>query len=205
MYSKKMNKFISNETKETMTRLRLSHEISELEFKQKTDIVTESLLEAKCMYIMSVVFAIDGITKDDPDRSEKIRKCPELIRFLELLVKNNMSSSCIFIPFRSINEYLEQFPLTIFLFVKHNMKDCISDTQTGNVERSSDLKKSSKPICDHVVYRSNGSNKVDTYKTISEAYYRISDLSKHPIKQYICQFHESETKEYHISVRELSK
>ena len=194
MYSKKVTKFISKETKETMTRLRLSHEISELEFKQKTDIVTESLLEAKCMYIMSVVFAIDGITKNDPDRSEKIRKCPELIRFLELLVKNNMSSSCIFIPFRSINEYLEQFPLTIFLFVKHNMEDCISDE-----------KKSSKPICDHVVYRSNGSNKVDTYKTISEAYYRISDLSKHPIKQYICQFHELESKEYHISVRELSK
>jgi len=202
MYSKKMNKFIS---KETMTRLRLSHEISELEFKQKTDIVTESLLEAKCMYIMSVVFAIDGITKDDPDRSEKIRKCPELIRFLELLVKNNMSSSCIFIPFRSINEYLEQFPLTIFLFVKHNMEDCISDPQMGNVERSSDLKKSSKPICDHVVYRSNGLNKVDTYKTISEAYYRISDLSKHPIKQYICQFQLLENKEYHIGVRELSK
>ena len=40
MYSKKVTKFISKETKETMTRLRLSHEISELEFKQKTDIVT---------------------------------------------------------------------------------------------------------------------------------------------------------------------
>ena len=105
MYSKKVTKFISKETKETMTRLRLGHEISELEFKQKTDIVTESLLEAKCMYIMSVVFAIDGITKNDPDRSEKIRKCPELICFLELLVKNNMSSSCIFIPLLKIHKF----------------------------------------------------------------------------------------------------
>ena len=81
------------------------------------------------------------------------------------------------------------------------MKDMIS----GDEDRDLHSIKSSKPICYHLVYRSNGSNKVDTYKTITEAYARISALSKHPIQQYICQFQELENKEYYISVRELTK
>jgi hypothetical protein len=191
--SKMITKFISKQDKETITRLNLSQEITEIEFKQKTDVVTESLLKAKCMYIMSVIFAVN-IPKDESSKSEKMRRCPELIRFLELLVKNNMSSTCIFIPFRSINEYLEKFPLTMFLFVKHNMKECIDDED-----------KSSKPVCYHVVHRFNSSNKVDTYKTMTEAYSRITELSKHSIQQYICQFYNRENKEYHINVRELVK
>ncbi len=198
--AKMVTKFISKQDKETITRLNLSQEITEIEFKQKTDVVTESLLKAKCMYIMSVVFAVD-IPNDNTSKSEKLRRCPELVRFLELLVKNNMSSTCIFIPFRSINEYIEKFPLTILLFVKHDMKDMIS----GDEDRDIHSTKSSKPICYHLVHRSNGSNKVDTYKTITEAYDRITELSKHPIQQYICQFQELENKEYYISVRELTK
>jgi len=198
--SKMVTKFISKQDKETITRLNLSHEITEIEFKQKTDVVTESLLKAKCMYIMSIVFAVD-LPDNNTSKSEQMRRCPELVRFLDLLVKNNMSSTCIFIPFRSINEYIEKFPLTILLFVKHDMKDMIS----GNEDRDIHSTKSSKPICYHLVYRSNGSNKVDTYKTITEAYARISALSKHPIQQYICQFQELENKEYYISVRELTK
>ena len=103
--SKIITKFISKQDKETITRLNLSQEITEIEFKQKTDVVTESLLKAKCMYIMSVVFAVN-IPDDvnNSSKSEQMRRCPELVRFLELLVKNNMSSTCIFIPVRSINE-----------------------------------------------------------------------------------------------------
>ena len=198
--SKMVTKFISKQDKETITRLNLSQEITEIEFKQKTDVVTESLLKAKCMYIMSIVFAVD-LPDNNTSKSEQMRRCPELVHFLELLVKNNMSSTCIFIPFRSINEYIEKFPLTILLFVKHDMKDMIS----GDEDRDLHSTKSSKPICYHLVYRSNGSNKVDTYKTITEAYARITDLSKHTIQQYICQFQELENKEYYISVRELSK
>ena len=211
MSAKMVTKFISKQDKETITRLNLSQEITEIEFKQKTDVVTESLLKAKCMYIMSIVFAVDlpnGNTLDashpamyNTSKSEQMRRCPELVRFLELLVKNNMSSTCIFIPFRSINEYIEKFPLTILLFVKHDMKDIIS----GDEDRDIHSTKSSKPICYHLVHRSNGSNKVDTYKTITEAYARITELSKHTIQQYICQFQELENKEYYISVRELTK
>ena len=209
--AKIITKFISKQDKETITRLNLSQEITEIEFKQKTDVVTESLLKAKCMYIMSIVFAVDLPNDNTLDakhpamynssKSEQMRRCPELVRFLELLVKNNMSSTCIFIPFRSINEYIEKFPLTILLFVKHDMKDMIS----GDEDRDLHSTKSSKPICYHLVYRSNGSNKVDTYKTITEAYARITELSKHTIQQYICQFQELENKEYYISVRELTK
>ena len=197
-----VTKFISKQDRETITRLNLSQEITEIEFKQKTDVVTESLLKAKCMYIMSIVFAVD-LPNDvnNSSKSEQMRRCPELVHFLQLLVKNNMSSTCIFIPFRSINEYIEKFPLTILLFVKHDMKDMIS----GDEDRDVHSTKSSKPICYHLVYRSNGSNKVDTYKTITEAYARITDLSKHTIQQYICQFQELENKEYYISVRELTK
>jgi hypothetical protein len=206
MSAKMVTKFISKQDKETITRLNLSQEITELEFKQKTNLVTESLLKAKCLYVMSVMFAIDLPQRGAED---VIRTSPELNLFLQLLHKNNMSSMCIFIPFRSLNEYLQKFPLTVFLFAKNNMEDCIDPDDTPLVQRTliseTESKGRGKPVCYHVVYRSNASSKVDTFKTIGEAYARMNQLSKHPIQQFICQFDYTDEKEYYISVRQISK
>ncbi len=187
-------KFVSNQTKETMTRLGLNHQIKEIEFKQQTDRVTESLLSAKCMYVMSVIFAIDIPSQEESSLDRLLRESTELVNFLELLMRNHMSSTCIFIPFKSINEYLEMFPLTIFLFVKHNMTETLQDHS-----------KQSRPICYHVLYRSNGSNKLDTFKTIGESYARLDQLSTHSIRQFLCQFEEKENNEYNINVRNILK
>ncbi len=120
-----------------------------------------------------------------------------------------MSSMCIFIPFRTLNEYLQKFPLTVFLFAKNNMEDCIDPDDTPLVQRTliseTESKGRGKPVCYHVVYRSNASSKVDTFKTIGEAYARMSQFSKHPIQQFICQFDYTDEKEYYISVRQISK
>ena len=194
-------KFVSAQAKETMTRLKMNHQIHELEFKRQSNKVTESLLSAKCMYMMSAVFAL-ALPNYDPtqysDRknwlNQQLLDTPELTHFLDLLIRNHTSSICIFIPFRSLNEYLEMFPLTIFLFAKHHMEEYFNDKDNE-----------SHPICYHLVYRTNGANKVDTFKTIQDTYTRLDQLSGHTIDQFVCQFEEKEIGQYNVSVCEVLK
>ena len=176
-------KFVSNNDKETLTRLSMAHRMQEMEFKQKTNIVTDSLLKAKCLYIMSVMFEIDVYTSQS--KEEGLRKSPEMIRFLDLLEKNALTSKCIFIPFRSISQYMEEYPLTIFMFVKHDMNTC-------------------QPVCHHILYRENMANKVDTYKSIFDFYHRLKELTSRRKTPLICHFDRDEDSgEYHIQVREV--
>ncbi len=143
---------------------------------------------------MSVIFAIPPLKENsnefDPStqtRTVLLENCPEICDFLKMLTKNAMSSICIFIPFRSINEYLDSHPMTTLLFIKHDM----------NINQ---------PICYHLVYRENSANKVDTFKTIIEANARLDEItSRDSYSRIFCQFEERENKEYNVTVREVFK
>jgi hypothetical protein len=209
--TKLRTRFVSGETKETISRLMIGNQIQELEFQQKTNLVTESLLKAKCMYIMNVIFAIK--TKDGKFTDQNLRESQEILDFLELLTKNHLTSQCIFIPFRSINAFLDKYPLTTFFFAKHRL-EYRRDIQTNEYESNNKVEESYlddplKPICYHVIYRQNSSNKDDTFKTVEQALGRVYDLTNEgyrstSLTRILCYFDQDEaTKQFDIRIRTL--
>lgn len=168
---------------ELQSRVKFSEQLQQVEFNQSTSTVTKSLLKAKQMYIMSVAFALAPWGEEITP--EKVEQSPEVVQFVDLARRNALTSKCVFIPFRSINSFLDEYPLTIFTFVKY----CMNTFQ---------------PVCIHLVYREDGSNKVDTFKDFFESYAKLKEIANDGMTRMVCSFEEDEeTKELNVSVKQL--
>ena len=171
---------------ECQRRYRMFQEINHLEQEQKVNHVIDSLIHSGHMYFMSVIFSFDpslaGSTSDEI--SSFIEDSSEIITFLQTIENNRIESPCMFIPFRALSAFLDQYPLTIIMFTKHQI-------------RPNEFK------CVHLLYKENGKHHTDTTSSFVDAFARIRDLTVPMFYRVCCQFRQDENQHMTVRVRRI--
>ena len=171
---------------ECKSRYRVFQEINHLEQEQKVNHVIDSLVHSGHMYFMSVIFSFDpsavGSTPDE--MSDFIEHSPEITTFLDTIEANRIESPCMFIPFRALSTFLDQFPLSVIMFAKHQIRPY-------------------EFRCVHLLYKENGKHHTDTSTSFIEAFARIRDITVPMFYRVCCQFRQDENQQMTVRVRRI--